>query len=46
MTIRELTDDNRALTSENELLHEVIDQLKAEIERLNDLLNPKPEGSK
>jgi len=65
MTIKELTSDNRALTIENDLLREIIDQLKAKIEfalskevealedeielkaeikRLDALLNPKPEG--
>ena len=65
MTIKELSADNRALTIENDLLREIIDQLKAKIEfalskevealedeiqlkgeikRLEQLLNPKPEG--
>ena len=46
MTIKELTDDNRALTKRVDELEELLREAEAEIERLDALLNPKPEGSK
>ena len=60
MTIKELTNENRALRERidalNELLGKAHDQqllamlkevkLKVEIKRLENLLNPKPEGKK